>query len=317
MTKQRYRRYLMRSATSRQVFWFAMAATLLVAVLGSVTMFVLFQTGGERPSNPQVLSGDTLNVVVGRTAGGPPEWVAYARALATVQEEIGRPIKVRYEFERLRVVDTVSESRPDFAFVSIYQYLRLRESGVFELLAEPVIRGNPQDSLVVVVRSDSQFRTIEDLQGATIALGAGRSLSGFAHVKWLMAERGTTIEEFFGRARAGAENDANLMRVANGTVDATSVNRSQLASWPEGRFRIVSESPPIGVPPVVVRSDLPAALRAELSELLMSLGPGRGLPADSAVIGFRPVEHKDYSFGELLLDYTDPSILTSSWPEGS
>jgi len=315
----RPRRYLdkLLAFGSGRVLGFALATSLVVLVLGSMLIYEVFVAGAGHVESPSGLADDdAVTVVIGRTPGGPTQWLSYLAALRAVEERTGLSVRVRYPSDRSEVADAVLMPDVDGAFVSIYQYLMLEEDGRFELLARPVVKGVAQDTSVIVVRRDSQFRSLEDLRGTDVALGAGRSVGGFAYARWLMAQRGTTLEEFFGNVRTGAQPDANLRKVDEGIADVAVVNRSQLAAWPSDSFRIIDESPDIGMPPFVVRSDMSPADREQILATLVDLRPGRGLSEDSAITGFEPAVSREYAFARVLLDYVDTNVGAIPWTGG-
>lgn len=284
----------------------ALVITPIVAFIGSMLMLSMF--GAETESVAAytgVDDGTALTVVVGRTPGGPSQWELYVSVFRELQEALGMPVRIRYVPDRSGVVEAVRSPSVDLAFVSIYQSLVLCEDGQFELFANPVIEGAETETGVIVVRQDSTFRSLDDLRGTTLAIGKSCSLAGCAYVDWLLAQKCTTRDEFFGSVLVEAEHNYNLRLVANGEADVTAVNCSQLASWPTNVFRVIDRSPDIGMPPMIVRSSMSSELREPMLDALFSLRPGSGLPPDSSLAGFRPATPDEYVFAKLLFEYTN------------
>lgn len=290
---------------SRRLLWLAVATTAVVTIAGSAVVWHLFvstfarpDAGGSAASPP---AGDPLTVVVGRTPGGPSEWIAYAAVFAQLQKDLGRPVKVRYVLDRDDSADLVRSGAADIALVASRVYIDLARDGAAVLVAAPVVAGQPGDAAVLVVSAASSFQTLEDLRGRRLVLAPG-SLAGRSFAVLLVQERaGTPLEEFFGSVVEAGEQDANLTAVAKGEADATALRRTSLATWPEGTFRVVTSSPEFGTPPIVARRGLDEATIARVRESLLTMQARGVIPSSgSALTGFVPARDSDYDYLRLL-----------------
>lgn len=290
----------------------AVATSLVVVVSGSLLMWSLFR--GERPAGPTgtserkhegASSADRpLVVAIARTPGGPSEWRGYALALSEVQEQLGRPLRVRYVTSRSAALELFRKDDVDAAFVSTYRYIELDRSGEVTLVATPIIDGRSGDAAVMVVAQDSPFHTLDDLRGGAVLLSSPMSLGGHTYLYWLMESKGTTPERYFSSVESTGSQDVNLRRVHEGAADAACVNRSGLSSWPEGEFRIISTSPEYGMPPLVARTSLDAATVSALRQAIASSVVRAALPRRGALDGFSGEVGADaYWFAELLFNY--------------
>ncbi|HSK47486.1 MAG TPA: PhnD/SsuA/transferrin family substrate-binding protein [Coriobacteriia bacterium] len=289
-----------RRLSSRAFVW-AIAATLLVFIVGNAVVWRLYRSSfvHEAPARAEAQSQEPLTVGIGRTPGGPREWETYAKVFAQLQKDLGRPIKVRYVLDGNDSADLLEQGELDVAIVSTRVYLGLEQKGVLTLVAAPVISGRAKDAAILVVNSASRFKELDDLRGEELLVSKD-SLAGRAFITWYLNKRGETPRSFFRAIDEEGVQDANLTRLAKGEVAATCVRRSALASWPAGTIRVLAESPEFGMPPVVARKGLDAATVSDIRRSLLSAS-GRGiLPAGTVIKGFAVTDDADYDFARKL-----------------
>jgi phosphonate transport system substrate-binding protein len=291
---------------STGLFLVASVTTVLALGVGSIFMWALYQTSVEVPGVGSPVAGSNakppLVVGVARTPGGPAEWTAYASVFAELQRDLGQEVRLRYALDRRAMDKSLLDGTVDLAFVPDISYIQLMGAGAATLVAAPIIDSASDDAAVMVVAQESSFRGIEDLKGRRLLLTPG-SLGGEASAYWFLERLKSSPDAFFGSVITSNEQDTNLSMVANGQADATCVNRSDLASWPGGTFRIVAQSPEFGMPPIVARQGLGAETIDAVRRSLLSVAKGGVIPTDSAVDGFSVPNDSDYDFARVLMRY--------------
>jgi phosphonate transport system substrate-binding protein len=165
----------------------------------------------------------------------------------------------------------------DLAFVCSPPLIWLK--GAIEAIAAPVLT-DPRFAARalycsdVVVRSDSAFHSLEDLAGSRWAVNEPSSWSGY----WVVLQRVGRWNYFREVVETGF-HQRSLRLVAAGEVDASAIDSQVLAmelrndpSLAMG-LRVVASLGPAPSQPVVVRSGLDAAVKADLQSRLLNL-PG-------------------------------------------
>gem|GEM_PF-1221425 len=294
---------------------FAVVSTVVVLVVGSSLLLGFFIGSTPEPDISLALPAeDSLTVVIGRAPGGATQWAMYTKALRAMEDTSGMAVRTRYIARRAKVFDALQQGDVDIAFVSVSEYLRVRDTERYEILAAPVIKGQRMEAGAVVVETGSPSTILEDLRGARVALSSGSSLGGYGYLFWLMEQSDEVAEEYFSSLVFNDSHAEALDRLITGGVDAAVVGRSELAGWPEGRFRVISESPEFGMRPVIVRAGLDDEIKSRLQEALLQLGSGtQGLGDESTVEGFHVPSPEDYAFAETLMHFTDPTLPDGSW----
>jgi ABC-type phosphate/phosphonate transport system substrate-binding protein len=302
---------------SRRLLILAVLSTLLVVAVGSLIMWQLLGSylGGGRANGAP--NGDTtaqpLVVGLARTPGGPAEWRSYAVVFARLEEDIGRPVQLKLIQTHSGVADLLRSGEVDIALAHVNTYLELEQDGEAVLVVAPVIAGESRDRAVLVVARESEFETVQDLEGQRIVLEEG-SLSSEGCARWILASLGATPDSFFGEMEYAESQDTDLEMVARGDADATCVRLSALAAWSEDSFRVIAESPEFGLPPIVARQGLDMATVARIRESLVSARTAAALPSTSALGGFLLVTPEDYDFSRILQSYVTGSESDGTGP---
>lgn len=295
-----------RGRVSSRFLWFSMAVTLGVLVVGSCAMWGLFiapDNGAPLASSEPAPSARTLVIGMARTSGGPGEWMTYARVVARMSRETGMDLRIRYIPDRREVIRLVSEGEVDAAFLCTYCYLQLERRDLVDAAARPLVGGSSSDAAVLVVGAASPYRRLSDLRGQSVAVSDGTSLGGYAFLYWLMDRSGLSARTFFSRVVHSTSQERNLVDLAAGRIDATVVNRSQLARWSTTTFRIVESSPEYGTPPFAVRRGLDDETRTKLREALLYAMDAPGISDGSSLSGFVAATPADYGFANQLLTF--------------
>lgn len=124
------------------------------------------------------------------------------------------------------------------------------------------------------VPKDSAVKSIEDLEGKTLALGSPGSTSGDALPMSAIIDAG--LEEKVTADYAGGHPEA-LLALVNGTVDAAQINSQTLATataagtFDQSQFRQIWKSEEIPNDPITVRGNLPKEFQTAVKDALLSL----------------------------------------------
>lgn len=202
-------------------------------------------------------------------------------------------------------LDQFMQGDLDAGFICGLPYVELAPA--VELLAAPVLVGKRYGGRAiyysdVIVHADSPYRSFDELRGRSWSYNEPMSHSGYNVVRYHLIELGET-SGFFGRVVAAGWHQTSIQWVADGKVDASAVdthvldvefkNNPQLAS----QLRVIDTLGPSTIQPVVAAAQLPADLKVELRQILLSMADdrqvvsalGRGL-----IARFAPVSDSDY-----------------------
>src|SRR5262252_6307863 len=130
----------------------------------------------------------------------------------------------------------------------------------------------------LIVHTDSDIFSPEDLAGKTFAFNDPNSTSGYlVPSAFFMMELNVDPKKYFSKVTFSGSHEASILAVAAKKVEVASTNLPDLQQLtrenkvPRGGLRVIWVSKLIPNDPIVVRKDLPASLKAAVQESLLSM----------------------------------------------
>ncbi len=182
-------------------------------------------------------------------------------------------------FEVIVAHDYAQVAQADFSLICSLAYLPRQDQ--LEPLAAPILIGaryqnRPIYFSDVIVQRDSPAHTFDDLRGCSWAYNEPESQSGYGITRFHLLTIGE-ICGFFGQViEAGSHRNAIAM-VINGQIDAAAIDSHvlELALRDDPtlgeEIRIVASLGPSTIQPLVAARWLPAALRLDVQQVLVSM----------------------------------------------
>jgi phosphonate transport system substrate-binding protein len=163
---------------------------------------------------------------------------------------------------------------------------------------------------VLIVRSDSPYKSIDDLKGKSLAWADANSTSGYLVPNASLRDAGIDPQKHFSRTVFSGGHEQSVLGVLKGNFDSAFTWTSP--GHQSGQFRImmdrgmlklddvriVWESPLIANPLWAVSKKIPADMRKDLSDMFLNLAKDNMAMAEAAAqgktSGFEPVGHETY-----------------------
>jgi ABC-type phosphate/phosphonate transport system substrate-binding protein len=175
--------------------------------------------------------------------------------------------------------DPFARDELDLGFMCTPSYRQLarrspasvRLVGAAPVFADARNCGAPHYFAELVVRDAVAATSLADLAGARVGFNDRRSLSGLGALRDRLAAIG--LDESFATLVATGGHHQSLALLANGTIDAASIDSNtllQLGGIPDG-LRVIETWGPFPVQPVVVRSSMDDATSEVIASTLLGL----------------------------------------------
>jgi phosphonate transport system substrate-binding protein len=241
-------------------------------------------------------------------------------------DRIGRRLHRRVELVVGRSFDQFEAGAADLGVICGLPYVWLadRRPPPVEPLAAPVLHGpryagRPVYYSDVIVGHDSSITRLEELAGRSWAFNELASHSGHTLTLYSLIRLGAR-PGFLGPVLQAGFHQRAIRLVADGAVDAAAIDSQVLAielrDHPPlaGRLRVIGAFGPSTIQPVVAASRLPAWLKDEVREVLVTLA---GDPAARPVLDyglidrFTPVEDAAYDDIRAMLAAIEAAGWTS------
>ena len=210
------------------------------------------------------------------------------------------------------VMNALIAGQINLAWLSGFSYCQTHSDsngGVEPLVAAAAIDGSMGYNAVIVVKTDSPYKTIDDLKGKVVARTDPLSGSGYLIPTAAFRAMGKPVDEYFKSPLSGGHVQS-VLGVLKGTYDAAFTWTSKDDGFGNLRqmmnqgllkredIRIIWTSDPLPSPPVVIRKDLPLEMRVDLEKLFVRLKDHDIKLAESVAQGktngMVRVYHEDY-----------------------
>jgi phosphonate transport system substrate-binding protein len=202
---------------------------------------------------------------------------SYGPLLDYLGEALDRPIELVQRRTYGEINDLLESGDVDFAFVCTSAYVVGQRTFDMQLLAAPRVLGDTVYHSLLIVPADSPARALTDLRGRVFAFTDPISTSGRNYPIRLVQELGEQPETFFERTFYTYSHDDAIRAVANHVADGAAVDSLVYAFAIERepelavRTRVIHQSPPFGIPPVVTGPATRPQLIAELQTILFTM----------------------------------------------
>lgn len=202
---------------------------------------------------------------------------SYSALVNYISEKLGRPVELVQRRTYAETNDLVRQGEVDIAFVCTSAYVIGHEEFGMELLVAPQVNQETVYYSNLIVPSDSEANSMEDLQGKIFAFTDPLSNTGRLYPTFLVHQLGEDPESFFTRTFFTYSHDDAIQAVASGLADGAAVDslvlQFTLSRQPDlaGQVRIIHKSPPFGIPPVVVGPQVRPQVRVDLQDLFLGM----------------------------------------------
>jgi phosphonate transport system substrate-binding protein len=238
--------------------------------------------------------------------------VRYRPVVSYLERVLGVRIEFRNATDYAGVVEALNANKLQIAHLGPAAYAQawiVSGGKVLPIAATVDAAGDFGYFSVVVVRSDSPYRSIDDLRGKKLAFADPNSASGFQAPAFFMREAGYDPTKFFASTAFSGSHENSVIALLNGTFDAAATwwnndERSNYARmWDKGMIprnsvRVVWKSPQLPSSPLTVRTDMPEDLRIAVKQAFIRMKDldKEAWPAlgDGKLGGYREVSHADY-----------------------
>ena len=270
------------------------------------TLSAAAQTGGWQKKYPVVKYGVIPVETQTSTTKGMDGFLKHAEKQTGVKWELYQAT------DYSGVMNALIAGQIHLAWLSGFSYCQTysdSKGGVEPLVAAAATDGTMGYNAIVVVRTDSPYKTIDDLKGETVARTDPLSGSGYLIPTAAFRAMGKPVDEYFKSPLSGGHVQS-VLGVLKGTYDAAFTWTSKNDGFGNLRqmmnkgllkredIRVIWTSDPLPSPPVVIRKDVPADMRADMLKLFTGLHLADMALAEAVAqgktTGIMAVSHKDY-----------------------
>lgn len=194
------------------------------------------------------------------------------------EEKTQRPVELVLRNNYRQIIDLMIQEELDFAWVSAYPFVYLRQHAHLPLLATPLFQGRPYFRGYLIVPSDDRHtQSLLQLQGRIFAFADPYSHTGHLVPRYELHLAGKDAGSFFARTFFTGGHKKVVQAVASGLADGGYVDSfvwdTLAVVEPEltKNTRIVSRSGEYGFPPLVASRRVSAGEFATMRRILLEM----------------------------------------------
>ncbi|MCG8508663.1 MAG: phosphonate ABC transporter substrate-binding protein [Rhodospirillales bacterium] len=285
---------------------FIRKTAITAAAIAAVTAVSQAQAGDWQKQYPTL----TLGVITSENEAD--RIMRYQPVRDYFERTLGVEIKWRTATDYAGIVEGVKAGKIEIARFGPASYAKawmVTKGAVEPLVGELDNRGIFGYHAVVVVKTDSPYKSIDDLKGRKLAFADPNSTSGHQAPRYFLGEAGYDADKHFGETGFSGSHENSVMALLNGTFDAAATwwrneeysnpLRMEMKGMIEpGQWRIVWKSPKLPSSPWAMSTKLPDDMRRDVQKALLDMKDTdpkawTSLTMDKAS-GFRAVTHEDY-----------------------
>lgn len=270
-----------------------------------IQLSVLYPLPNQEKQNPTPLKVSVSAVI------SPQSTVeSYQPLLDYMSQALQRPIELVQRRTYMEINDLLKAQEVDIAFICTSAYVLGHDDFDMRLLVAPQVNGTTTYHSFLIVPYDSLAQSIADLQHHVFAFTDPISNTGRVYPTYLVQQLGYTPENFFKRTFFTYSHDEAIYAVANGLADGAAVDslvyEYALQHNPTlaQKLRVIHQSPPFGIPPVVIHPNLRPQTTALLKEILLNMDDtpeGQALLATLGIEKFVIIDDSSYESARNLM----------------
>ncbi len=208
----------------------------------------------------------------------PKETFAYYRQLLDyIGKQLGREIQFIQRKTYGEINELLARGQIDMAFICSGPYVVGKEKHGFELLATPEVQNSHFYHSYLIVNKNSRFQDLADLRGHVFAFTDPDSNTGKLVPTFWLSEINEKPETFFRKTIYTYSHDNAILAVARGLVDGAAVDGLIWEYYHHknpvftSETRIIRQSEPYGIPPLVASRSLSFELKTHIRQALFDM----------------------------------------------
>lgn len=254
-------------------------------------------------SNQAVKEFNVIDVAV-IPALSPNEQAKQLQSLAEyLEKSLGYPVNFQVAPNYEQAVELLVTNQVEVAYLGPLTYVQARQRNPqLEPIVAPIEKstGRPWYTSVIVANTAQGIQSLSDLKGKRFAFVSRSSTSGYLVPMSHFRAIGLNPDQDFATVKYSGNHDKAEADLAAGTVDAIadskpSLQKSQNAGKLDPKqYRVIWESAPIPMSPIVVSKQLAPEIVSSLKKALINAPEGLADVTGAQSAGYTLVEDADY-----------------------
>ena len=258
---------------------------------------------------PSAVASSNENIVPLRMVVLPTQsFEEQQRMIKSLEEYLEKSLERGVDFQVAsdykQVVKWLVDGKIDMAYITGVSYLEALEAGAeIEPLVAPIYHhtGRPWYRAAIVVKADSNIKTLEQLKDKRFAFVNKFSTSGYLMPFAALKKISIIPEEDFKEVLYPGTHAKTLAALENGDIDAAATNvpyyikQQKIGKFRPDEFRVIWESPPIPPSLIVVSKKLSPDTIKKLKTSFLNTPEGIEDIFGGQSSGYTSIDDEDYT----------------------
>lgn len=222
-------------------------------------------------------SASIIRVAVASMTSPAETMNKYHQLFSYMEGRLGKKIVLLQRKTYKEVNDLLKADLLDMAFICSGAYVAGVSDSAFNLFLMPERDNLRHYHANIIVKKDSPYHSFIDLKGKRFVFSDSLSNTGMFYPLKRLHDFNTDAESFFSETYLSNAHDNSIELVNRGIVDGASVNSLIFdytkEVYPEKvmNIRVIEESQPFGMPPLVTSKHIDSSLRKNLFDVLTNM----------------------------------------------
>lgn len=192
------------------------------------------------------------------------------------------------------------KGKVDMGILNSFSYIQIAREAKLIPVAKRVMGGKGYYQSYIIVNSESNIKSLDDLKGKVFAFSDPNSTTGHLLPRQILQKNSINPEKDFQEVLFIGHHDSIILAVSNRTADAGSVASYIFDGYDTRitkKIKIIDRSAPIPLGPLVVRYDLGKEWIDRIKRFFLSLHEseeGRSLLREARLSAFTDVHDREY-----------------------
>ncbi|OEH85001.1 hypothetical protein BHU72_07380 [Desulfuribacillus stibiiarsenatis] len=229
----------------------------------------------EEYNSKQNIEGQKLRVALATGISPKSNLQYYTDLMHFIEQKTGFHIEVIQRKSYSEINNLLSLNLIDVALICSSSYVILENE--VDLLVAPEFHGEHQYQSFIIVKSDSDIHSFNQLQGKTFAFSDPISTTGFFYPKSLLLKSNHTMDSYFANYFFTYSHDNSIYSVINGLADGAAVDSTIFRKLTKQdplileKLRVINSSPYYCNSPIVASKNLSPDIKKRLIDALISI----------------------------------------------
>ncbi|MFO7803446.1 MAG: phosphonate ABC transporter substrate-binding protein [Desulfovermiculus sp.] len=202
-----------------------------------------------------------------------------------MQDELGVDMTWREATDYAGVIQALKAKKIELAWFGPASFARawiVTDKQTVPLAAEIDKDGGFGYYGVIIVRKDSPYQDLKDLEGVRFGFADPNSTSGHQAPRFFLEKEGIDVDNYFGNTTFSGSHESSVKMLMDGQFDAvatwwtnekkSSMSRMEKKGMIEpGQYRIIWKSPRLPSDPFAVHADIPQEMKKDITKALLEM----------------------------------------------